>query len=96
VYLKWIQIVERFFEVKGSDNENSSNVAILKLKKYASLWHENTKRQRAKKRKPRIITWSKLRKLMNKRFLLEGCKRDLYLILLEPRSNECVGIYQGL
>jgi len=40
---------------------------------------KNTKRQQAKEGKPRTITWPKLRKLMNKRFLSDGYKRDLYL-----------------
>jgi len=44
-YLEWIQTVERFFEVKGCSNENSFNVAILKLKKYASLRYEETKKK---------------------------------------------------
>jgi len=45
VYLELIQTVERFFKVKGYSNENSFNIAILKLKKYAFLWYENTKGQ---------------------------------------------------
>ena len=79
VYLEWIQTVERFFEVNGYSDENSFKIAILKLKKYAHLWYENTKRQRAKEGKPQINTWSKLKKLKNKRFLPEGHTRDLYL-----------------
>ena len=69
VYLEWIQTVERLFKAKGYSNENSFKIAILKLKKYASLWYENTKAQRAREGKPWINTWSKLKKLMNKRFL---------------------------
>jgi len=79
MYLKWIQTVKRFFEVKGYSDEKSFKVAILKLKKYTSLWYENTNRQRARKGKSRINAWSKLKKLMNKKFLRKGYKRDLYL-----------------
>ena len=78
-YLEWIQTIERYFEVKGYSDEKSFKIAILKLKKYASLWYENTKKQRAREGKPRIHSWSKLKKLLNKRFLPEGYKRDLYL-----------------
>ena len=77
VYLEWIQTMERFLEVKGYSDEKSFKIAILKLKKYASLWYENPERQWAREGKPRIHTWSKLKKLKNKRFLLEGYKRDL-------------------
>jgi len=37
--------MERFFEVKGYSDEKPFKIAILKLKMYASLWYENTKRQ---------------------------------------------------
>ena len=37
LYLEWIQIVERFFEVKGHSDEKSFEVSILKLKKYSLL-----------------------------------------------------------
>jgi len=43
VCLEWIRIIERFFEVKGYLNEKSFKVSILKHKKCASLWYENTK-----------------------------------------------------
>ena len=54
-------------------------MAVLKLKKYASLWYESIKRQRAREGKPWIITWSKLKRLMNKRFSPYNYKCDLYL-----------------
>ena len=54
-------------------------MAVLKFKKYASLWYENTKRQWAKEGRPRIKTWSKLKKLMHKWFLPNNYKSDLYL-----------------
>ena len=39
VHLEWIQTVKRFFDVKGYCDEKFFKVAILKLKKYASLWY---------------------------------------------------------
>jgi len=41
-YLEWIQPFERFFDIQEYSNKKAFNV--LKLKKYASLWYENTKR----------------------------------------------------
>jgi len=46
-YLEWIQTLERFFDIKEYLMKRDFKVAILKHKKYASLWDENTKRQRA-------------------------------------------------
>jgi len=44
MYLEWIQTLKKFLEVKGYSDEKSFKVAILKLKKYASVWYENAKR----------------------------------------------------
>jgi len=78
-FLEWVQAIERIFEIKEYSDEKSFKVAILKLKRYASLWYENVKRQRAREGKARIKTWSKLKRLMTKRFLPDNYKRDLYL-----------------
>jgi len=56
VYLEWIQTIERFFEVKGYYDEKCFKVAILKLKKYASLWYKNTNNKRTKEGKSQITT----------------------------------------
>jgi len=71
--------VKRFFEIKQYSDEKDFTVAILRIKKYASLWYENLKTQQAREGKPQIRTWSKLKKLMTKWFLSDNYKRDLYL-----------------
>jgi len=45
LYIEWIQALERFFEIKEYSNEKGFKKFVLKLKKYASLWYENVKRQ---------------------------------------------------
>ena len=82
VFLEWMQSIERFFEIKKYSDYKAFKIAILKLKKYASLWYENLKRQRSRDGKSRIKTWSKLKRLMTKRFLPDNYKRDLYLKVL--------------
>ena len=79
LFIKWMEALERFFEIKGYSDEKAFKVVVLKLKKYASLWYENIKMQRAREGKPRIRTWSKLKKLVTKRFLPDNYKCDLYL-----------------
>jgi len=51
--LEWVQFLERFFDIKEYCNEKIFKVAVLTIEKYASLWYENAKRQRAKDRKSR-------------------------------------------
>jgi len=64
LFIEWIQAFESFFEVKEYFDENAFKVVVLKFKKYASLWYENVRKQRGREGKPRIKTWSKLKKLM--------------------------------
>jgi len=79
VFLEWMQSIERFFDIKEYSDEMAFKIAILKLIKYASLWYENIKKQRIRDGKSRIKTWSKLKRLMTKRFLPDNYKRGHYL-----------------
>jgi len=54
-------------------------LAIPKMKEYASLWYEHLKESRARGAKSIIKTWSKLKKHMNKRYLLYSYEQELYL-----------------
>lgn len=78
-YLEWVQSIKRVFEAKGYSDEKSFKVAVLKLKKYASLWYEHMKHQRMQEGKRSIRSWAKLQKLMDKRFLPSSYKQELYL-----------------
>ena len=79
LYLEWMQSFERFLDIKEYSKEKAFKVVVLKLKKYASVWYENTKRLRTKDGKSQIKTWSKLKRLMPKQFLPNTYKHDLYL-----------------
>jgi len=71
--------MERIIEIKGYYRETAFKLAVLKLKQYASLWYENLKRTRALKGKSKIKTWVKLKKHMDKTFLLATYNQELYL-----------------
>ena len=47
VHLEQVQDLDRIFEAEGYDMK-SSKIASLKLTRYASLWFENLKKQRAR------------------------------------------------
>jgi hypothetical protein len=87
--IEWIQTLEWIFAFKGYSDEEAFKVAIPKLKGVAFLWYENVQRQRAKEGRARIRTWSKLQKLMAKRFLPTDSKHDLYLGV-SSSSQECL------
>jgi len=44
------------FKIKEYSNKQAFKVDVLKLKKYASLYYKNIKRQRAKELRPWIKT----------------------------------------
>ena len=85
-----MQALERFFEIKEYSNEKAFKVIVLKVKKYASLWYENIRKQRAREGKTRMRTWSKLKKLMSKLFFPNNYKRDFYQTIISVTSTlEC-------
>jgi len=79
LFIEWMQALERFFEIKEYFDEKAFKVAVLKLKRYASLWYENIKKQQVREGKPHNRTWSKLKILMTKRYFPDNYKCDLCL-----------------
>jgi len=71
--------MERIIEIIGYYGENAFELTVLKLKQYASLWYGNLKRTRALECKPKVKTWVKLKKHMDRRFLSPTYKQELYL-----------------
>ena len=69
--------MERITEIKGYSGEKAFKLAVLKLKQYASLWYENLKRNRALEGKPKVKTWVKLKKHMDRTFLRAAYKQAL-------------------
>jgi len=43
-YLEWLQTLERFFDIKEYSDDKAFKIVVLKIKKYASLWYENSER----------------------------------------------------
>ena len=43
-YLKWVQSMERIFDIEGYSGEKAFKLVFLKLKQFASLWYENLKK----------------------------------------------------
>ncbi|KAJ9563958.1 hypothetical protein OSB04_009118 [Centaurea solstitialis] len=48
-FIEWLNDIENLFDVKGYSDEKSYKAAVLKLKKYASLWWENMKAKRERR-----------------------------------------------
>ena len=79
--------MDRIFEAKGYDDKKSFKINSLKLIRYASLWFENLKKQRASDGKRKVNSWEKLKTFMNKRFLTESCNQDIYNRMFSFKQN---------
>lgn len=92
-FIDWMHTVERIFDYEEVPDERKVKLAALKLKKYASLWWENTNQQRRREGREKIRSWSKMKRAMTKRFLPEHYRRDLYLKLQSLQQASSVAEY---
>ncbi|GKE24244.1 hypothetical protein Tco_1435756 [Tanacetum coccineum] len=67
-FLEWVQTLDRIIMVKGYDEKKALKLAVVKLKKYASLWFENVEHERRLEGKKRIKTCSKLKEYYIREF----------------------------
>lgn len=87
-FIDWSQTMERIFEAKSYSEQKSCKLAIIKLKKYAPLWYESVEHKRAREGKRKVTTWTKLKSLMQKRFVLASYKQELYLSLTSLKQDD--------
>ncbi|KAK6925324.1 Retrotransposon gag domain [Dillenia turbinata] len=80
------QRLERVFDFKDYPEDRKVKLVALKLKKYASLWWKNLKKQRDREGKRKIKTWVKIKKELKKRFLPENYRQDNFLKLHNLRQ----------
>ncbi|KAI4372829.1 hypothetical protein MLD38_011013 [Melastoma candidum] len=92
-FIDWMHTVEHIFDYEEVPDERMVKLAALKLKKYSSLWWENTSHQRRREGRDQIRTWSKMKRAMTKRFLPEHYRRDLYLKLQSLKQVSSVSEY---
>ena len=77
-FLEWMQTVERIFEYKDVPDGQKVTIVALKLRKYASLWWENMAKKRAKRGKPKIRSWDKMKSQLKGWFLPPSYLQDIY------------------
>ncbi|XP_074302992.1 uncharacterized protein LOC141637408 [Silene latifolia] len=68
-YLEWERQIDRMFDFKGLDDEQSCKYAILKLRNGASLWYESLKTKRVRAGKSKITSWHVLKLKLRKRYV---------------------------
>jgi hypothetical protein len=60
----------------------------IKLRKHASIWWEHLKKQRECERRSHIVTWTKMKKALKKKYLLDHYSQDVFLKFHNFRQNE--------
>ena len=78
-FIDWLNMVERVFEYNDVHDQQKVKLVAVKLKKYASLWWEHLKKQRARDGKAKICTWEKMKKELQRKFLPDNYKQDVFL-----------------
>ncbi|KAK0598671.1 hypothetical protein LWI29_036860 [Acer saccharum] len=78
-FIDWLNTVERVFDYKDVEDEKKVKLMAIKLKKHASNWWEHLKKQRAREGKKRIVTWTKLKKELKKKFVPQHYLQDSFL-----------------
>jgi len=68
IYLRWVQMLQDYFEAKEYFDEECFLITTQKLQGYAYYWFKWFKRERALQCKPKIKTGTKLKSHMNVRF----------------------------
>ena len=61
-FLDWLNTVERVFEYCDPPERQKVKLVAIKMRKNASFWWENLKRQRQRDDKKKIETWEKMKK----------------------------------
>ncbi|KAK9210956.1 hypothetical protein WN943_000329 [Citrus x changshan-huyou] len=87
-FVDWLNTVERIFEYRDVPEDRKVKLIAIKLKKYASLWWENLKRQREREGRRKIVTWEKMKKELKRKFLPNNYRQDIYLKFHNFRQRE--------
>ncbi|KAI0492042.1 hypothetical protein KFK09_026307 [Dendrobium nobile] len=80
-FLNWIHTVERVIEFKEVAADRIVKLVAIKLRKHASLWWENLKRNRTREGKSKITDWDKMKKELHRKYLPEQYRQELFLKL---------------
>ncbi|KAJ9548942.1 LOW QUALITY PROTEIN: hypothetical protein OSB04_021485 [Centaurea solstitialis] len=66
-FIDWLSTVERV------------KLVAIKLRKYASLWWDHVKKQRAQEGRSKVETWSKMKKLLCEKFLPVNHRQESFM-----------------
>lgn len=68
-FIDWVNTVEEVFDLKDVPDPIKVKLVAIKLRNFASLWWEHEKQQHHRDGKTKFDTWSKMKKLLQGKFL---------------------------
>ena len=80
-YLEWVKCVEKIFEWKNHTEARKVKLTALEFTDYANLWWENVKAQRWREGEETVATWRLMKRLMERRFVPQYYKQELFIKL---------------
>lgn len=78
-FIDWVNTVERVFYLKYVPDPIKVKLVAIKLRKSASLWWEHEKKRRQRDGKTKVETWSKMKKLLQAKFLPINHRQEAFL-----------------
>lgn len=78
-FIDCVNTVERVFDLKDVPDPIKVKLVALKLRKSASLWWEHEKKRRQRDGKTKVETWSKMKKLLQGKFLPVNHRQEAFL-----------------
>lgn len=80
-FYNWLLVVKRTLDCKEVPLDRIIKRVVVKLIKNVSLWWENLKRMRTREGQEKIVTWPKMKKALQRKYLLDHYRQDLFLKL---------------
>ncbi|KAL4583477.1 hypothetical protein LXL04_008050 [Taraxacum kok-saghyz] len=78
-FIDWLSMVEWIFDLKDIPDNYKVKLVAIELRKYASLWWNNTKRKRVQEGRWKVETWQKMKKLLCEKFLPVNHRQESFL-----------------
>jgi len=69
--------IEHVFSCNNYEEDQKVKLAATKFSDYALVWWNNLQKERARNEEPMVDTWTKMKKIMRKRYLPASYSRDL-------------------
>ncbi|KAK0577396.1 hypothetical protein LWI29_032473 [Acer saccharum] len=86
--VEWLNAVDRIFDYQDVPENKKVKLVAIKLRKHASFWWENLKRQRERDGRSRIFTWEKMKKELKRKYLPDNYRQDIFLKINNFRQRD--------